>query len=111
MGFSTNDFYCCGKLKSSAIELTPSTKQTCSNRYEKKGCCESKLHFFKVKDNHLSGKDINIPDYNFINLNLFASATQQICFTSQLNVVINGSHSPPLYPGVPVYISNCIFII
>lgn len=111
MGFSLKEFYCCGKLKSVTIEFTPDKKQTCSKCNEKSGCCDSKYHFFKVKDKHISGKDADITLKYFIVLDLFTSEVQQISFASPQKDVTNGSHAPPLHTGVPIYISNCVFII
>ncbi len=111
MGFSLNEFYCCGKLKSVTIELSPNKKQTCSKGNEKSGCCDNKYQFYKVKDNHLSGKALDIPLKYFTDLDLFTSEVQSISFVTQEIDVINGSHAPPLYTGVPIYISNCVFRI
>ncbi len=111
MGFSLKEFYCCGKLKSVTIELTPNKKQTCSKGNEKSGCCDNKYHFFKVKDNHISRKDVDIPLKYFTSFDLFTSEVHQVSFASQKIDVINGSHAPPLYIGVPFYISNCVFRI
>ena len=111
MGFSTNEFYCCGKLTSSTIELSPNKKHTCNNNKEKKDCCESKYHFFKVQDTHISGKDIDLDNKYFFVLDLFPSEVQLISFVSPQIDLINGSHAPPVYSGIPIYISNCVFRI
>jgi hypothetical protein len=111
MGLSVRDFYCCGQFKSSTVNITSYKKQTCNNGVEKKGCCESKYHFFKVKDNHISGKDVDIPLNYFIDLDLFPSAIQSISFALPQINIINGSHAPPLFTGVPIYISHCVFRI
>ena len=111
MGFSLREFYCCGKLKSVTLELTPNNKETCSKCNEKKDCCNSKYHFFKVKENHISGKDADVTHKYFLVSGLPPSVVYEISFSSPLIDVINGSHAPPLYTGVPIYISNCIFII
>ncbi len=110
MGFSLKEFYCCGKLKSVTVELTPNRKQTC-NKGDGGGCCDNKYQFYKVKDNHLSGKALDIPLKYFTDLDLFTSEVQSISFVTQEISVINGSHAPPLYTGVPIYISNCVFRI
>jgi len=110
MGFSLKEFYCCGKLKSVTVELTPNKKQTC-NKGDGSGCCDYKYKFYKVKDNHLSGKAIDISLKYFTDLDLFTSEVQSISFVTQEIDVINGSHAPPLYTGVPIYISNCVFRI
>jgi len=110
MGFSLKEFYCCGKLKSVTVELTPNKKQTC-NKGDGSGCCDNKYQFYKVKDNHLSGKAVDIPLNYFTDVDLFTSEVQSISFVTNEIDVINGSHAPPLYKGVPVYISNCVFRI
>ncbi len=110
MGFSLKEFYCCGKLKSVTVALTPNKKQPC-NKGDGSGCCDNKYQFYKVKDNHFSGKDVDISLKYFTDLNFFISEVQQILFASRKIHVINGSHAPPLYTGVPIYISNCVFRI
>ena len=110
MGFSLKEFYCCGKLKSVTVELTPNKKQTC-NKGDRSGCCDDKYQFYKVKDNHLSGKDVDIPLNYFTDVDFFTSEVPSISFVIQEFDVINGSHSPPLYTGVPIYLSNCVFRI
>ncbi len=111
MGYSLNEFYCCGKLKSVTVEFTPNKKQSCSKGDEKSGCCDSKYHFFKVKDNHFSENDVAIPLNYFIDVDLFLSTVQSKSFALLQINVINGSHAPPLYTGIPIYISNCVFRI
>ncbi len=110
MGFSLREFYCCGKLKSVTVDLTSIEKQTC-NKANGSGCCDNKYQFYKVKDNYLSAKALDIPLNSFIDLDLFTSQVQSISFVKQAFDVINGSHAPPLYSGVPLYISNCVFKI
>ncbi|MEJ7828449.1 MAG: hypothetical protein WKF91_09645 [Segetibacter sp.] len=110
MGFSTKEFYCCGELKSVTVELTPSKKQTCK-KGAGNGCCDNKYQFYKIKDNHLSGKAVDIPLKYFIGVDLFTSEIPSISFVRQEIDVVNGSHAPPSYTGVPIHISNCVFII
>ena len=111
MGFSIRQFYCCGKLKSLTVTIVQDTQQKCGKGNEKSGCCDNKYQFYKVKDNHLSGKAIDISLKYFTDLDLFTSEVQSISFVTQEIDVINGSHAPPLYTGVPIYISNCVFRI
>ncbi len=110
MGFSLKEFYCCGKLKSVTVELNPNKKQTC-NKGDGSGCCDNKYQFYKVKDNHLSGKVVDISPKYVTDLDLFTSEVQSTAFVTHEVDVINGRHAPPLYTGVPIYISNCVFRI
>ncbi len=111
MGFSLKEFYCCGKLKSVKIELTPNKKQTCSKGNEKSGCCDNKYQFFKVKDNHVASKDINNSLKYFTDLNLFTPTFQKILFSTQKIFVANRSNAPPIHSGVSTYLFNCVFRI
>ncbi|MEO5998503.1 MAG: hypothetical protein ABIN89_17235 [Chitinophagaceae bacterium] len=110
MGFSLQEFYCCGKLKSVTVEITPNKKQTC-NKGDGSGCCDNKYQFYKVKDNHLSGKALDLPLKDFTDLDLFTSEIQSISFFTQEIDVIKGNHAPPIYTSVPIYIFNCVFRI
>ena len=111
LGIGIKQFYCCGKLKSVTIKLTPDKKESCNKCNGKKGCCDSKYHFFKVRENHLSENAVDIPLISFIDLDLFTSKIQSISIASPQINLINGSHAPPLYTGVALYIYNCVFII
>ncbi len=113
MGFSLKEFYCCGKLKSVTVELTPNKKQTCNKGDGGSGCCDNKYQFFKVKEKHISAAKVSSPATYFIDLGLFtpSSSFQQIWFASPKNIVANRSNAPPLHSGVSAYIYNCVFRI
>ena len=111
MGFSLKEFYCCGKLKSVTIELTPNRKQTCSKGNEKSDCCDNKYQFFKVKDSHVASKDVNNSLKYFTDLNLFTPTFQKILFSSSKIFVANRSNAPPIHSGVSTYLFNCVFRI
>ncbi len=62
MGFSLKEFYCCGKLKSVSFSISSDNKAKC-NKCDTKtaGCCNNQFHYFKVKDNHVSALQIDVP--------------------------------------------------
>lgn len=110
MGFSLKEFYCCGKLTSISLSFAQDTKEKCE-KGNAKGCCDNKYQFFKVKDNHIAADQVSSPVNHFIDLHLYTPSFQEITFASQQTAIANRSNAPPLHPGVPVYIYNCIFRI
>ncbi len=111
VGFNLKEFYCCGKLKSVTVALAQDTKQKCSKGDNKDDCCKTKYQYFKVKDNHLASAHVATPLNSFSDLHTITPSYQSISFATQEIDVINGSHAPPLYTGVPIYLSNCVFRI
>lgn len=112
-GVSLKQFYCCGKLKSLTFSIIAENgKEKCGLGDNKEGCCKTKYHSFKVKDKHLSTEAFKTPPATYDNhLAAFIPAWQTVSFFIQQVVIINGSHAPPLFRGVPAYISNCVFRI
>jgi hypothetical protein len=108
MGFSINQFYCCGKLSSTSLTLIEKTKQNC----EKSGCCENKSHFIKVRDNHFSSNEVNSPLKQFTEFHSFFPYFDDItCYRQTLITIADRSNAPPLFASVPSYILNCVFRI
>jgi len=111
MGFTIKEFYCCGDLKSVSVVIADDTKGECNKGNEKRGCCDNKFDFFKVKDNHFVGDKITIPAKYFTDLVLFTPSYQSFKFNPQTVNVANRSNAPPLHSGTPIYIYNCVFRI
>lgn len=107
-GVSLKEFYCCGKLKSVTVTLADDSKDKCGKGDNKDGCCKTKYQFFKVKDKHIAtGELATLAKHFTVNVS-FTPGYQSLLLPRQV-AVINGSHAPPLYTGVPIYISNCVF--
>jgi hypothetical protein len=107
-GVSLKEFYCCGKLTSIAVTLADGGKDKREKGDLKNDCCKTKYKFFKVKDNQLTPGELTIPVKLFTDIVSFNPTYQSILSRQQVEV-INGSHAPPLYWGVPIYICNCVF--
>lgn len=112
MGFSLKEFYCCGKLKSISLTIADDGKAKCKNGDSNTdGCCKNKFQYFKVKDNHVSaaktilqGSFVSVLDTQF-------PALQDVPFSCIKQNTSYQSNAPPLHNGVPVYLSNCVFLI
>ena len=90
------------------ITLADEGIDKCGMGDSKDGCCKIKYQFFKVKDKHVSVGELLTPvSHDTEVVSSYATCTGT--FIPQQVDVINGSHSPPLYTGVPIYISNCVF--
>jgi hypothetical protein len=93
MGFSINQFYCCGRLSSTWVTIIEKSKQSC----EKSGCCENKSHFVNVIDNHVTSDELNTPIKQLSELHSFFPPFDNITYNRQkLNTIANRSNAPPL---------------
>ncbi len=110
LGVGLKEFYCCGKLKSTSISIVQGAKQKCGIGDERSGCSKNKYQYFKVKDKHVTADEISSPVKHIIDLHSFTSAFHHISATQKITVA-NRSNAPPLHPGVPDYIYNCVFRI
>ncbi len=112
MGFSLKEFYCCGKLKTVSLAIETTATEKCGKGDSKSDdCCKNKYQFFKVEDNHVSaaktilqGSFVSILDTQF-------PALQDVSFSCIKENTSYQSNAPPLHNGVPVYLSNCVFLI
>lgn len=112
MGFSLKEFYCCGKLRTVSITIADDGTSKCNKGDDSKdGCCKSKFQYFKIRDNHVVADQIINPAAYFSDLHLSIPYFQNISFASPDSVITYRSNAPPLYSGIPVYISNCVFRI
>jgi hypothetical protein len=110
-GVGLKEFYCCGKLRSVTIALTGNKEEKCNNGDNKDGCCKSKYQLLKVNDKHLASFYSVLPFKNNIEFLSSFILFQPIIFSTCQKAVIEGSPSPPVHSGVPIYLSNCVFRI
>jgi hypothetical protein len=111
IGFSINQFYCCGKLESVSVTIAEKVQQKCVPGNEKQGCCKNKYQFLKLNDKHFSANEISNPVKYIVDLHSYSASFPSISITDQKNIIAKRSNAPPQYPGVPVYIYNCAFRI
>ena len=111
LGVGLKEFYCCGKLKSISISIVPDAKQTCGKGNEKSGCCNNKYQVFKIKDKHVTADEISSPVKHIVELHSFTPSFHHITSTTQKITIANRSNAPPVHPGVPDYIYNCVYRI
>lgn len=106
-GFGLKGFYCCGKLESVSVKFVEEVKDKGNN----KDCCKTKYQYFKIKDNHVATAELTAPAKYYTDLVSFNPSYEYISFLPQQVKILNSSHAPPLYKGVPIYLSNCVFRI
>jgi hypothetical protein len=111
-GIGIRAFYCCGKLKSIQFSFVQEAKDKTANGENKKGdCCKTTHHFFKVKDNHKAADNVYAIAKPVIQLHEPGSIfNAPLYFTGQVAVSYH-SHAPPIPAGVPLYVSNRVFLI
>ena len=111
-GVGLKEFYCCGKLKSVGVAFADFGKdKSCKGDNGDEGCCKTRYHYHKVKDNHLATDCTATQAKLTIDLHLHAISVQPIVLGLGQIAVINGIHAPPFDRQVPIYISNCVFRI
>ncbi|MEO8110480.1 MAG: hypothetical protein ABI594_10625 [Ginsengibacter sp.] len=111
MGFSLKEFYCCGKLKTISITLANEEKSGSKDDSKSDHCCKNKYQYFKVKDNHVNAAHISFTAKHFTSPLPDYFSTEVITFPSQIISFDYRSNAPPLHGHVPIYISNCVFLI
>jgi hypothetical protein len=112
MGFSMKEFYCCGKLKSISLTIVDEGKAKCKHGDSNTdGCCKNKFQYLKVKDNHVKAVKTILQSSFLSVLDTQFPALQSVPFSSIKENTSYQSNAPPLYNGVPVYLSNCVFRI
>ncbi len=110
MGFTLKEFYCCGKFRSVSLSLAASENNKCEKgSSDNDRCCKNKFQYFKVKDNHVSAAQVILPAQFSAVLDIYYPAFQDIASCTQDAKFTYQSHAPPLYNGVRVYLSNCVF--
>ena len=111
-GLGLKEIYCCGKLKAVTVEVTVHENQQCRKEHQHNKCCQTKYHYLKLKDNHLTATGtqltINPP---IIALHIASSLWQQAICSYQSRSLLNSSHSPPIHNGVSIYTYNCVYRI
>lgn len=110
MGISLRQFYCCGKLQSTNLSLAINTNQS-SAEGRSHGCCNNKYSFFKVNDTHVSAEKVCDAARNFNFVHLGTHTFSNLVIHRHQFSPANNIHPPPLYPGVPLFIRNCIYRI
>lgn len=110
-GIGIQQFYCCGKLKSTSISFLQEVKEKCSNGNEKNGCCQTQFTSLKVKDTHIPAGAISNSVNIFPDIVLFNSSFDAVELLTHQTIVNNPGHSPPLLKATPLYILNCNFRI
>lgn len=111
LGIGIKQFYCCGKLKSTAISFVQAAKEKCDKDNSMEGCCKTTFKNLKVKDTHIAAEGIIKPVKPFTDLHLFASYLIVTRMANEPLAVANVSNAPPLYHGVPVYVLHCVYLI
>lgn len=110
-GIGIQQFYCCGKLKSTSISFVQDAKEKCSKENGMSGCCKTKYQSFKVKDTHIAADAISNPVKYFSAAIIFNSSFENTALAQQQPVVSNPSLAPPLHHGLPIYIFHCVYRI
>lgn len=111
LGIGVKQFYCCGKLTSTDINIVQKdTKDKCG-KGSMKGCCKVKFQSLKVQDSHVAADGITTPVKHFTDFHLFTPYFQVSMLAIKPLDIANPTHAPPLHHGVAIYILQCVYRI
>lgn len=110
-GIGVEQFYCCGKLKSTTITFVQPSKEKYDEGNATYGCCQTKYKTLKVKDSHVAADGIITPAKHFTPLHLYTPFFEVIPLANQPKSIVNTSHAPPPKTGIPIYILYCTYRI
>ena len=110
-GVSVNQFYCCGKLKTTSLSFIHVVTEKCGNQKMMGGCCKTTFKSLQVKDSHIAAIGIDKLAKIFTDLPLFYAAINITPLnSSSVNTAYSGN-APPLHYNLPIYILNCAYLI
>lgn len=116
-GVMVNMHYCMGKVAGSSISLINHVSSKCDkcgmekSKTKGKGCCRDSNKLVKnTIDQKLANSSIKI-DNQFVNLFSFENNEFKIISFPPSDSITIRYHAPPLYCGVPNYISHCSYLI
>ncbi len=115
-GMSLYKHYCMDRLVSWGLTKGGENCPSCGmekdhpGKTECKGCCKDEHKIIKLTGDHKA-------EFSIWPIALFGEAVPSFYLVESsvpafvIKSTWNSIHAPPLYNGVPVYLSNCVFII
>jgi hypothetical protein len=102
-GMTVKEFYCCGKLKSFSVSFSANSKE---KQNKESGCCKTKYHISKVKDNHTTPDAVAFTAKHFVHSEIIFSALNIVPVNNIQLQESNAIHGPPplLHGNTPIYI-------
>ena len=111
VGYSVRGSYCCDNLTSVAVSFSQMVHNHSVTPGSDKRCCNQKWQYFKLKDNYVGSHDVTAPLQLVGQAIIYYSCQRPALFASQKINVTHQSNAPPLYNGVPLFITNCTYLI
>lgn len=110
-GIGFKESFCCGQLKTVIVAATVNEKHKDNKAHENNGCCKTKYHYLKVKDDHLATTATAASVKPAIEIHAITSLRQLNIYSFPGNLGVSVYHSPPLHNGISAYIFNCVYRI
>ena len=110
-GISVNQFYCCGKLKTTSLSFIHSVTEKCSDNKMMVGCCKTTLKTLQVNDSHVAATASDKLVKVFTDVNLYYAATNSTSLSSSNIITAYSGNAPPLHYNIPIYILHCAYLI
>ncbi len=111
VGYTVKGLYCCDNLTSVKLSFSDNVHYHSINADDKSDCCKQKCEYFKIKDDYVASHYLNVPLQSVAHAVLNYSSYRPALFASQKINVSHQSNAPPLYNGVPLFITNCTYLI
>lgn len=110
-GFTVNMHYCMGELASVNLHDTHNDSCPKCGMDVKGDCCKDEAKFVKLDNSHQAAKAF--VDFSGNTISLAPVVMQPVWLTPVTETIILSprTHGPPITPSVPLYMSNCIFLI
>jgi len=109
LGVSAERFYCCGKLARTSFALGDSGNSVNTN--SKKGdCCRTTKQSFKVKDQHVIAKMLDVTAKTFVALLPSVIPFRSVA-VNVLQPTVYCANAPPDRKQTPIYLLNCTYRI
>ena len=108
LGVGFKAFYCCGKLQSISVSLAENKKSS-----NESGCCKTKYQSLKVKDQHLTAGQVEVPNKRVCDLAFPPPTGAETLSVSAATPQHDGAHvAPPIFTArLPLYLYNRVFRI
>lgn len=104
-GVSIKEFHCCGQIKYVGISYIA------AHFDNRKDCCETTHHFYKITDSHLVAKHITKSVKPFTDQTPPAHPLATILPISRLSGYANTTNAPPVAYKTPIYTLHCVYRI
>lgn len=108
-GATINLHFCCGRVDKISFSSQQSTLCKFKASFKGKGCCDNKQFEIKIKSDQETVAKQLITDNDFVIIPSAVFLNHTISLRNTFITLFNTG--PPLPPGIPIFLKNCVFRI